>query len=327
MGAAAGNLVEILRCPNTGRPLRWASDHELAAEEGPIHPVMDGLACLLPKAESSAPATNGADQSISEFYNDDGWTQDEQGLFKDTKAFLDVRTSSMDYTRKCIARLSKYFRQGGTYILDAGSGAVPHDELLAYSKRYQHRVCVDLAMPALRAARTKVGPTGVYLQGDLTNLPLQDDSMDAVTCNHVIYQIPAERQAAAFLELYRVLKPGGVAVIVYLWPKAPLAGAIGKLVRMFGGKTSLTSAYPPSMEEEPQLYHHPHPLEWFTSQKWPFRYSIDCFRLVSNGFMQGHVKDDRPGRLLLSLLFQLQRLAPALCGRYGAVPAIVIRKD
>lgn len=34
-------------------------------------------------------------------------------------------------------------------------------------------------------------------------------------CYHVIYQLPPELQAKAFSEIWRVLKPGGVAVVVY----------------------------------------------------------------------------------------------------------------
>ncbi|MEM8679744.1 MAG: methyltransferase domain-containing protein [Planctomycetota bacterium] len=46
---------------------------------------------------------------------------------------------------------------------------------------------------------------------DLTQLDLPDDSFDLVLCNHVLEHIPADRQAMA--ELYRVVKPGGYAIL------------------------------------------------------------------------------------------------------------------
>ena len=121
----------------------------------------------------------------------------------------------LSFSRKCIRRLNTHFQRGGRFLLDAGSGPIAHEEYLEFGTNFERRVCVDLSAEALRVARSKLGARGVYLQADLTNLPIQTGSIDAVTCNHVIYQIPENQQAAVFKELWRVLKPGGVAVIVY----------------------------------------------------------------------------------------------------------------
>jgi len=58
----------------------------------------------------------------------------------------------------------------------------------------------------LRAA----GPH-VTVVGDVAALPLDDDSMDEVLCIHVLEHVLCDRQAMA--ELYRVLAPGGWALI------------------------------------------------------------------------------------------------------------------
>ncbi|OAB76146.1 class I SAM-dependent methyltransferase [Cochleicola gelatinilyticus] len=49
------------------------------------------------------------------------------------------------------------------------------------------------------------------VKADICNLPFQDDSYDLIICNHVLEHIPDDRKAMS--ELYRVLKPGGTAIL------------------------------------------------------------------------------------------------------------------
>lgn len=49
------------------------------------------------------------------------------------------------------------------------------------------------------------------IKADITALPFDDNRFDLVFCNHVLEHIPDDR--AAMRELYRVLKPGGTAVL------------------------------------------------------------------------------------------------------------------
>jgi SAM-dependent methyltransferase len=52
---------------------------------------------------------------------------------------------------------------------------------------------------------------GVDLRLDITCIDLPDASVDAILCNHVLEHV--EDDKSAFAELYRVLAPGGVAII------------------------------------------------------------------------------------------------------------------
>ena len=322
-GFAMADFVEILRCPSTRRDLRWGGEDALiAAEAGPSYLYLDGVARLLP-AGAGALDTEAVGET-QDFYDASGWQADEQGFHGETKAFVDIRSASLEYTRKCIARLARHFK-GGEYLLDAGCGALPHDELLAYGANYGKRVCVDLSAAALRAARAKLGDRGVYLQGDLTNLPLKTGSVDAVTCNHVIYQIPAELQNAALLELWRVLKPGGVAVVVSLWHYAPLVPRLETLARLLARKSANDTRADPH-DSHTELVHSPQQRPVFEAHDWPFRYRFDSFRLVDNHFMR-RLSDDWRGGAFLNALFALQQMAPGFCGKYGAMPAIIISKD
>ncbi|MBL8552218.1 MAG: class I SAM-dependent methyltransferase [Hyphomonadaceae bacterium] len=318
------DLLQIARCPDSQTSLHWSSDRsELRAETGAIYRFHEGVAQLLP-----SPPAHGPDPfaDVRAFYESEGWAADESGLFGDTKAFVDTRPTSFNFTRKCMLRLNKHFARGGRFLLDAGSGPIAHDEFLTYGDRFQRRICVDLSVQALRVAKAKLGPRALCLQGDLTNLPIKSSTIDAVTCNHVIYQIPAEHQAKAFLELWRVLRPGGVAVVVYWWPETPLAWKLERIARALRLQGERDDA-PASSAPARALNHFPLSRAWFEAQAWPFRYRYESFRVISNAFMRRYVSDDWRGRLFLDAVFALQRLAPSYCGKHGLMPTIIFRKD
>lgn len=154
-------------------------------------------------------------------------------------------------------------------------------------------------------------------------LPLASGSVDAVTCNHLIYQLPVDLQRPAILELWRVLKPGGVAVIVYRWRHSGLSFRLEKLASKFGIGEEGSSQGIQVPERDPD---EPQPRRWFEEQDWPFNYTYDCYRLIDNEFMRRYVSDDWRGRLFLNGLLSMQRCLPSQCGRYGLFPAIIIHK-
>ena len=58
---------------------------------------------------------------------------------------------------------------------------------------------------------------------DLTSLSFSDNSFDVVICNHVLEHIVNEKQALN--EIYRVLKPGGWAII-----QVPIASELAQTI-------------------------------------------------------------------------------------------------
>jgi SAM-dependent methyltransferase len=313
--------VEMLQCPISKTSLHRSAEGDLVSADGRyVYPVRNGVACFV---SGTAPVEDGsanAAKDVRDYYDAKGWEANDDGLFEDTRAFVDTRAIPLEYTQKCIKRLNKYFERGGRYLVDAGSGPIAHHEYLQYSKRFTHRVCVDFSFPALRQAKLRLGDKGICIQGDLINIPIKTGSVDAVTCNHVIYHIPAENQAAVIRELCRILRPGGVAVIVYAWSRAPIAGGLRRLAKLFRGNGRSPAA-------APELFFAAHSPEWFQSQKWPFRYELDTFRIIDNDFMKRYIDDNWFGSLVLRGFYTFQTLFPKFCGKYGAYPAIVIYKD
>ena len=291
------DIAEIVRCPSTHGSLTLdRTMGKFVAENGTAYSFADDIGHFLAPV-----AANDGNRSTRAFYDEGGWATDTDGLYEDTKKFVDTRPTSLRFTRACMERLQKYFNKGGQYLLDAGSGPIAHEELLGYSEKFDKRVCLDLSIPALREAQRKLGDRGIYLQGDLTNLPIQSNVIDAVMSYHVIYQLPPHLQAAAFRELWRVLKPGGVAVIVYWWAEPRLPWRVQRVANILLGKQEQTTNKTRQAASTSVPDHNPLSFEWFRSQDWPFPYKLDTYRVVGNSFLQNSVPDDWRGAAFLRL--------------------------
>lgn len=66
-------------------------------------------------------------------------------------------------------------------------------------------------LPNLRYTSTDLASPLADLQMDITDIRFPDSAFDVILCNHVLEHIPDDRKAMA--ELYRVLKPGGWAIL------------------------------------------------------------------------------------------------------------------
>lgn len=106
---------------------------------------------------------------------------------------------------------AKVIRRGDT-VLDVGSGSGTDALLAATLVGHEGRVIgLDMteAMRAkLRANAAAMGAGHLeVIDGNAEDIPLEDESVDAVTSNGVLNLVPDK--ARAFSEILRVLKPGG----------------------------------------------------------------------------------------------------------------------
>jgi len=66
-------------------------------------------------------------------------------------------------------------------------------------------------MPNLDYTTTDLKSPLADVKADICNLPFDDDKFDIILCNHVLEHIPDDTKAMK--ELYRVLKPNGMAIL------------------------------------------------------------------------------------------------------------------
>ena len=103
-------------------------------------------------------------------------------------------------------------------LLDIGTGTGRIVEILA--PQVERAVGIDQSREMLAVARVNLEKTdlknGMVRLGDMYQLPLPDASFDAVTIHQVLHY--ADRPAAAIVEAARVLRPGGLFVLVDFAP-------------------------------------------------------------------------------------------------------------
>jgi SAM-dependent methyltransferase len=219
---------------------------------------------------------------------------------------------------------------------------VPQPEYLQYSEAFEKRICIDLSFVALQQARKKLGERGIYVLGDITNLPLQDNVCGAVMSLHTIYHVPADEQSSALRELYRVLKPGGTELVIYNWGHHSLIlrmtgillhpvvlGACRGLKSLFRAKPRTSGSSAPNLPPRPArgLYFHAHDYRWFKRELGQYcRFEMVCWRSVDQQFLQYFVRPGFFGKTLLRLIYWWEERFPHLAARLGMFPMFVIRK-
>jgi SAM-dependent methyltransferase len=143
----------------------------------------------------------------------------------------------------------------GDVVVDLGSGA-GMDAFLAAKQvgATGHVIGVDMTDAMLAKAREnarKVGCTNVeFRKGTIEDLPLENESVDAIISNCVINLSP--EKARVYREAYRVLRPGGRVMVSDLVLERPLPAEILQSVDAWlgcVGGASLRRVYLRTIEE------------------------------------------------------------------------------
>ncbi len=358
--------ISILKCPITGNDLRileseeikvlqnksshqelWLADgqpyagiiqHGLISLNGNyVYPIINTIIILLndlaiiDNRDNIIKELISADkQKVKRFYDEKGWSANEQGNYTDAVIYEDLRDVSKDYLKKCHARVARHLRPSGKYMLDAASGALQYPEYLQYSANYTYRVCLDFSFSALSEASKKLRDKGICILGDMTNMPFKDGVMDGFVSLNTVYHIPKDEQVTAVRELYRVLARHGKGVVVYDWFKhsswmniwmLPFRGAVFLKNRLLDGVSKVAG----TKGAERRLYFYAHKPGHFQANLPP--YELKVWRSLSVHFMRYYIHSWLFGKEILKWVYEKEEKEPELCGLKGEYPMLVFEKQ
>jgi len=268
-------------------------------------------------------------QKVKEFYDSIGWQQEKDGNFQNAR-YEDLRPVSAEYIQKTRLRISKYLAKNGQFLLDAGSGPVQYDDYITYSNGYQKRVCLDISIQALKEARTRIGDHGLFVVGDLANLPFKSESFDGVVSMHAIHHLAIEEHPRAYDELYRVLNPGHTATIVNGWSD-PLLSRLGEpligLLRKLAGRSEKKKKDWLNEADPEGTFVRKMTPQWLMQEVGNhIPLEIKPWRSMSTRYLRWFIQPKLGGKLFLKLVFWLEDVFPGFFGRNGQYPVIVLKK-
>lgn len=239
---AIADRLYLLRCPDCNGSLVVDIDDLNCTECRRHFPGTDQTGVsLLPQQISQTDAriqTFWAD-TYSQWYETDDASWTAESLLEQLTLLEDLfrRRNHLAVVEMDLETLS------GQSVLEIGSGSGGHSAL--FRKYGAHMTSVDLTAPRVRSTGLKyqlldsITPgSGIAIQADAGNLPFANNSFDIVYSNGVLHH--AEDTQRCIGEVFRVLKPGGTAVIMLyarhsaffwfnLWPRAVFSGRIFRM--------------------------------------------------------------------------------------------------
>lgn len=279
-------------------------------------------------------------QRVREFYNAVGWKEIGDGVYQNAQ-YEDLRPVSRTYIHRCHLRVGRFLPGEGSYILDAGSGPIQYPEYLEYSVGYRYRVCLDISLLALKEARKRIGSHGLFVVGDIANLPFRPGAFDGVVSLHTIHHVPAVEQKKAFFDLYRTLAPGGRAAVVYSWGdhsslmrlfQRPMRWVKSLRARLRRGAGSdeiriIDHGAEPRTGNRTGTFTYKHDYAWILEILRSFSgFQIRVWRSVSTNFLRIFVHEITLGRWMLWWIYRFEELFPKWLGKIGQYPLILFEK-
>ncbi|HSE19116.1 MAG TPA: methyltransferase domain-containing protein [Pyrinomonadaceae bacterium] len=257
MTEAIETLLETLRCPNCRAGLTLSGETLHCHQCNISYPITNGIPrLLLPSMRDALTGeghANAADATQADTAHSFGyeWHRFPEMYEEWEKQFLNyMQPHAADFFP-------------GKKILDAGCG---NGRFAYYAAKYGAEVwAIDLG-PAVEVARRNTQSRNVHVvQADLHNPPFALESFDFIYSFGVLHHLP--NPEAAFQNLLRFLKPGGVVQIYLYWKpeQRPIKAA------MLSGITAarrLTTRLPHGAV---YALAYPTAMAAFTFFVWPYR--------------------------------------------------------
>lgn len=152
-------------------------------------------------------------------FQSDGWLSDHSAALYDTQVEVLFTGAADAMRRRALAPIATWLQdrnQRELRGLDVGCGTGRLLATLHGAWPGMKLTGIDLSAPYLAEARRLIGRTArVKLdEAAAEALPFDDASLDLVVSSFLLHELPKEIRAQALAEMARVLKPGGLVVIV-----------------------------------------------------------------------------------------------------------------
>ena len=277
---------------------------------------------------------NNTKQQVREFYDQIGWSQEEDGNYQNAR-YEDLRPVSREYIHKTRLRVNRHLLPSGRFLLDAGSGPVQYDEYKTYSAGYDYRVCADISITALQEAKKRLGEHALCVVADVANLPFKQDAFDGIVSMHTIHHLPMEEHRAAYGELYRVLGKGKKAVVVNGWGDPLLMQMAKPFIRMAkfirfkrsGKEFSLIKKKKAAQETDVGTYIKKTSAAWLRDELRDLTIiDIYVWRSVNTHFLRTFIHAATGGKFFLKILFWKEDVFTHFFGKHGQYPMVVFKK-
>ena len=257
-----------------------------------------------------------------EHYDHIGWKRDpDNGQLVDISAF-GIREDGpirKEMWGRFLERIETKLRSIGSplNILECGCGGNPAIRLLRDGDRYTG---VDFSSTGLvEAAKSLESWGGTYhlREADICQLPFADREFDAVYSTHVLYHIDTpEAQAKALVEIARVLRQGGVAVL-HLANPYPLFFPIRLGMRLVAGAPGLGRVVERLRKKGPVPYR-PMSIGWYKRRLRPYgTVEVVTGGMPSVWFNQRVSEYRYPSKALWQAIDTLDAITPHLAATFG----------
>ncbi len=152
-------------------------------------------------------------------FQSDGWLSEHSAALYDTQVEVLFTGAADVMRRRSLKPIAEWMAGRNTRTLaglDVGCGTGRLLSFLHDAWPGMKWTGLDLSPPYLAEARRLIGRTArvKLIEGAAEQLPFEPASIDVTVSSFLMHELPPEVRSAALKEMARVLKPGGLAVIV-----------------------------------------------------------------------------------------------------------------
>lgn len=269
-------------------------------------------------------------EETKKFYDRVGWRKKDSkfidnhmfGVKEDGPIRIYLHNLHMERVRFALTRAGNSIK-----LLECGCGGNPAMELLDLCSEYKG---VDFSETGVKETNEQLKSTMIpceATQADICKLPFNDNQFDAVYSAHMLYHIPdSAGQKSALHEMMRVLKPGGVLVLITANPR-PLLFPIRFLKRLFAD-TPVVAYISNFIRRKPPIPYKPMPLNWIRHQISQFgAVEFATFGIPSTFFNQSITEYKGMGKLLWKLIRWLDITYPQASAHLGNYAQVTVIKS